>query len=774
MSNSIAIQTKGPRGFTGSTGPTGPAGNPGVTGPTGAGSPGVTGATGPAGSIGATGPAGPTGAAGSPGPTGATGAAGSVGATGPAGPTGAAGQNGATGATGAAGSNGSPGVTGATGPAGSNGATGPTGPAGPAGNDGSNGNDGATGPAGPTGSQGPAGDAGSTGATGNNYWFSILTYGASTGAADNSTAIQSAINAANAVGGGTVYIPQGTYTINNGILLKPYVTVLGEGPYTSILRNASGMSSFVQIAKADLSLTSQNAHQAASTFPVKCSMAPLSFTSATGSRQLGIVLQNFGFDGNGFNQGDTGSYANICITNTIGTVIRNVVSYSARPNLTVSGNNRAYCLLLTDDFRTQVDGGVYYDAGYDCIGLRGYSLGANFNAVHAKSTIGTGAKTSFQPAYQCQDISCVNCWFENGNTASNAAGVIIHGSQRNKFTNCTIKSASGNALYIFGDNTDSITEGGPSGGWFDMGTFLPSATSDEFGEDNSFVNCYIESSSAAATVNLDTQFSKSNRFIGCTLRHKNTSNANVLQIDGSPNSSPFANGSRRHTFIGNKFIQEAGASVGTITQARNLLMDGNTIVKYNDNTNGFVLRGCADSIFSNNRFHYTGTTTNMNVAYYVQYYNTNNTACDNIIFTNNTFSKVSSTIAYGIYVDNTTRAQTNIKIYQNNFNNVTNPVAFSSAAVTGCYVSSNINLATEAQGTASIGTASTTVAVNHGLASWRTLRADDFIVIPTNTMGAANKFYISAVSSTQLTIGVDAAPTSLTANFVWKAEANVY
>lgn len=68
--------------------------------------------------------------------------------------------------------------------------------------------------------------------------FNILDFGASPSAtaADNTTAIQAAIDAANAAGGGAVYIPSGTYNLaTGGVIMKSNVTVFGDG-YASKLQ----------------------------------------------------------------------------------------------------------------------------------------------------------------------------------------------------------------------------------------------------------------------------------------------------------------------------------------------------------------------------------------------------------------------------------------------------------------------------------------------------------------------------------------------------------
>jgi pectate lyase-like protein len=172
-------------GFTGPSGPSGPQGSVGATG--------VTGATGPTG-VGATGVTGATGSSG--GPTGPTGATGPTGPTGPSGPTG----TGATGVSGAAGATGPAGVTGATGPSGS------------------------TGPSGATGSSTiPGGNIGQIivkngSASGQAVWVNdmnnVYAFGAAgNGSADDTVAIQSAINT-----GGMVFLPPGTYLVSSPLV----------------------------------------------------------------------------------------------------------------------------------------------------------------------------------------------------------------------------------------------------------------------------------------------------------------------------------------------------------------------------------------------------------------------------------------------------------------------------------------------------------------------------------------------------------------------------
>jgi polygalacturonase len=70
--------------------------------------------------------------------------------------------------------------------------------------------------------------------------FNIVTgYGADpTSATDSKTAIQGAIDACSAAGGGDVYCPRGTYSISDRITMRSSVRLIGAGSM-SIIKAAS-------------------------------------------------------------------------------------------------------------------------------------------------------------------------------------------------------------------------------------------------------------------------------------------------------------------------------------------------------------------------------------------------------------------------------------------------------------------------------------------------------------------------------------------------------
>jgi len=83
-------------------------------------------------------------------------------------------------------------------------------------------------------------------------------------------------------------------------------------------------------------------------------------------------------------------------------------------------------------------------------------------------------------------------------------------------------------------------------------------------------------------------------------------------------------------------------------------------------------------------------------------------------------------------------------------------------------ISGNVGFTTENSGSAVITADSNSVVVNHGLDLTPT--DGDIIVVPTNSMSNAVKFYVGTYTSTQFTITLDQPPGAATATFAWKAK----
>ena len=236
---------------------------------------GVPGAPGPAG------PRGERGEQGVPGPVGPPGPQGPQGEPGTPGTPGAKGEQGEPGPRGERGEQGIPGPQGEPGKDGRDGTVdmetvkpvlreivqeiGITGGVGEPGPRGERGEQGVPGPVGPPGPQGPQGEPGKNGLDGSNYDDSGIIrrltalenvqvpaaqpksarsvnvldapYRADpTGAQDSTKAIQDAVDAVAALGGGAVFIPGGVYKVSYPFIqLKGFVQVYGEGTATQIV-----------------------------------------------------------------------------------------------------------------------------------------------------------------------------------------------------------------------------------------------------------------------------------------------------------------------------------------------------------------------------------------------------------------------------------------------------------------------------------------------------------------------------------------------------------
>ena len=236
---------------------------------------GVPGAPGPVG------PRGERGEQGVPGPVGPPGPQGPQGEPGTPGTPGAKGEQGEPGPRGERGEQGVPGPQGEPGKDGRDGTVnmetvkpvlreivqeiGITGGVGEPGPRGERGEQGVPGPVGPPGPQGPQGEPGKNGLDGSNYDDSGIIrrltalenvqvpaaqpksarsvnvldapYGADpTGAQDSTKAIQDAVDAVAALGGGAVFIPGGVYKVSYPFIqLKGFVQVYGEGTATQIV-----------------------------------------------------------------------------------------------------------------------------------------------------------------------------------------------------------------------------------------------------------------------------------------------------------------------------------------------------------------------------------------------------------------------------------------------------------------------------------------------------------------------------------------------------------
>jgi parallel beta-helix repeat protein len=213
--------------------------------------------------------------------------------------------------------------------------------------------------------------------------------------------IQAAIDAANASGGGDVYIKAGTFNEATAIVPKSNVHIYGAGIGVTIIKQASGINSDV----------------------------------IAGSSVSNFSINNLGIDGNKANNatGDNG----ISLTNCNGIRIKNVSSYNnilKGINFTGGYNNKTIdCDLYDND-----SNGVCY-ASNSGVGGAIYNCEANNCIVHACG--GSGGITVITPTADYEHPQKIKIL---GNTVYDMANNV----------NC-IDCKGGDGIQIIGNNTDT-------------------------------------------------------------------------------------------------------------------------------------------------------------------------------------------------------------------------------------------------------------------------------------------------------------------------------
>jgi len=119
--------------------------------------------------------------------------------------------------------------------------------------------------------------------------------------------------------------------------------------------------------------------------------------------------------------------------------------------------------------------------------------------------------------------------------------------------------------------------------------------------------------------------------------------------------------------------------------------------------------------------------------------------------------------AGGACVKNTSTGEDYINVHDNIFSVTTAPISLPSNA--NGRVARNLGYVTETSGTATVANGQTSVDVTHSLAI--TPSINDINVTPTNTMGNAQKYYISDIGASTFRINVDQDPGATTATFSW-------
>ena len=181
----------------------------------------------------------------------------------------------------------------------------------------------------------------------------------------------------------------------------------------------------------------------------------VSVIGAVGARLVNVVVRGGKIDGNGVNQPDLGSYANVAVHEADYTIV-DVESVNARPGTTINepigGANtggRALCLFVGHALKTTVRG-ICKNVGYDSIGLREGSVDTLLDNVAAHQA----AKGAIQVATGALRTKILGGIYDNFGGGTDASHAIFgHSAVWMDVIGATTRANTGSCLVLFGDAT---------------------------------------------------------------------------------------------------------------------------------------------------------------------------------------------------------------------------------------------------------------------------------------------------------------------------------
>lgn len=257
----------------------------------------------------------------------------------------------------------------------------------------------------------------------------VTKYGAKgDGSTDDSDAIQAAIAAAVSSGHYRVFLPAGTYIISETLSIPSYLEFFGVGPKSIIKLADSG----------DATLTAHTVPEIVA--GTQRSLYPMIITDQD-AKTYDVYLHDFAVNGNSANLTSTAtSFAGIALYDTERTRVERVYIDDCNKSLTsqnITDNYRAFCLFLAKCDACTVIGGVYGDAGYESIGIRGDATGTyiggglivdkDYATAYGRHGIQVFGPTGYS-AHRCT-IDGVICRGRN-------CKIIVHGGSNVRISNC--------------------------------------------------------------------------------------------------------------------------------------------------------------------------------------------------------------------------------------------------------------------------------------------------------------------------------------------------
>lgn len=297
---------------------------------------------------------------------------------------------------------------------------------------------------------------------------------------------------------------------------------------------------------------------------------------------------------------------------------------------------------------------------------------------------------------------------------------------------------------------------------YNWGLVLGPITGGAFGHHNRVISCLFDNSGSSAGFGggANTTSSDENWFVASDFEFLGGATA----PSGSSNPVMLYDQAGLQTIIGCCFVSGSNNCIGIRVQnTKGTKIVNSTFDGVGGDSVFIVANKC---IISNNLFTGIGDAGSTPVSGIHLEFNTHyNTVSGNSLETSNTAGKTHSLIreeGIGGAGDNVITGNT---LSQNSAPTIT----MLETGGTNTIVRNNIGYVTEANGTATVASGTTTIVVSHGLTMTPT--AANIMITPTNNLGAATKYWISAVGTISFTINVDTDPGAGGATFAWLARS---
>lgn len=248
-------------------------------------------------------------------------------------------------------------------------------------------------------------------------WFNVLSYGAiGNGVADDTAAIVAAITAARLAGGGTVYLPAGTYLCSSTIDMTASntgqpITLQGAGTRVTVLKSSVTTTAAINAANSTTrfqAVQDMSVYQSSLAVPTSLSAGNYGIRNTTGvGYQLNISRVEINYFSNSaiYIEGPTGptNVYDCSIQQNYGWGIETAVAVSGPQNVNIINGNIQWCgggikfsgvngcHVIGADVELQASGGVV--ARFPAVYLTAGSNGCSFVNFTTSIAAGVGAIT---------------------------------------------------------------------------------------------------------------------------------------------------------------------------------------------------------------------------------------------------------------------------------------------------------------------------------------------------------------------------------------------